>query len=586
MNKIKRVTAAMMAALVITTTAYNIYTVPVNAAGMTITGYLLGDLLVEALLGAGAVYLGKETIDRVDLRNSMTSFLETPEGYAALLALNVKTVDGKTLNVGESIASSGSPSSNDPNNIHSIIAYSAIAGICIDVAYFNFLHLFFDNVTDSESESAVGAAINEASNQEITYAPFPENIHFSSVENPVYNPESVELFQAKYSQFLLEGNSFVQIYTPFSYDTFIVCSPDVSAYLFFRIDRLVVYYGASTGIYGSGSGVSVYNFMRNLQTDELGFRTRSGSYTAYGDLSEIYICGNVSFPYGNATYVLNPDGSIYQVVDGVSSVQVKPHLETAEGYLTSVRPIVKMDISALVDAIGKAIADAHPEEDLVLTPQAVDQIYNDVSNYYDNAVSNYYNDTSYLTQNDYITSITNIYEQAIADNPAVDVPVTDTTGILAGIKAVPGQIVEGIKDLIIPDTAVLSGYMVSLLGHFSWAIEPWNLFQDLIDIIFVGMEPPVIYIDLSMAKSSYNYGGKTVLIDFAFWEPYKPVADAVIVGFCWIWFLLWLFRNLPEIIHGSSPVSVWRASERAEKEFYDNRKLGGSKTESDIDVSN
>lgn len=563
MNNIKRVTAAMMAALVIMTTSYNIYTVSVHAAGMTITGYLLGDLLVEALLGACAVYLGKETIDRVDLRNSMTSFLETPEGYAAVMALNVKAVNGKILNVGERVGT-GSPSSNKPD-ILGIIASVAVAGICIDSAYNYFLQLFFDYVTDSETETAVGAAINNASNQEITYLPFPENFIFSSVDDPIYNDQFIEYIQSKYVDFSVSGNTFIEVYAPSSSDNIFIIPTNSNTYINFRIDRQTLYYSASSvndsGIVSSLSGV---NYLRQFQDNYFRRIVRSSSYAFYSESVLVYACGNVHFDYDDASYVLSPDGTIYQVVDGVASAQVKPHLETAEGYLTSVKSIVNMDISSLIDAIGKAIVASYPDEAPVLTQEAINQIYENTSNYYDQAVSNYYNDTSYLTQNDYITNITNIYEQAIADNPAVDVPVTDT-GILSGIKALPGQIVEGIKGLIIPDTAVLSGYMVSLLGHFGWLQEPWDFFKDLIDLIFVDHDPPVIYIDFSMAESSYNYGGKTVLIDFAFWQPYKPVADAVIVGFCYIWFALWLFRNLPEIIRGSSPVPVWRAAERAQR---------------------
>lgn len=428
MKTVKRVTAALMAAIIIIATTYEAYTVPVQATEVVI-GSVVGDLLADFLLSLGVTYVGYECFDRLTesgVETSLHSYINTTEGSSALKGCygSFKVIDG------------GGGSDPEPPEDPNEILDTKVVGLAISKQLFDFAAGFYDYITDSETESVVGAAINEASNQDITYLPFPECFHFSSVDNPVYNPESVELFQAKYSQFSLEGNSFVQIYTPFSYDTFIVCSPDVSAYLYFRIDRQVVYYGANTGIYGSGSGsgVSVYNFMRNLQTDELGFRIRSGSYTAYGDLSEIYICGNVSFPYRNATYVLNPDGSIYQVVDGEASLQVKPHLETAEGYLTSVKPIVGTNISGLIDAIGKAIADAYPDQAPVLTPEAINEIYNNVSNVYDNAVSNYYNDTSYIDQSQYITNITNVYEQAIADNPAVDNPAIPDSPALGSIN--------------------------------------------------------------------------------------------------------------------------------------------------------
>lgn len=429
MRTIKRVIAALMAALVIMITTYDSYTVPVQATTVVVGGAALIDWLVSIGMIGIAGYTANQILSRDDMEVEIRLYSKTTEGSSALkdLSPHLTVIDG------------GGGSDPEPPEDPNDILDTKIAGLAASKQLFDFMSGFFDYVTDNNTD--LGSAINEASNQEITYAPFPECFHFSSVENPVYNPDSIELIQAKYPAFSLDGNSFIQIYTPFSYDTWMLYPADSTTFLTFRIDRTVCYYSANV-VNDSGNlvGTRAANYMRNLQTNEVGYYLRTGSYASWGDLSDLYLCGNVHFDYNNASYELHPDGTIYQVVDGVASVQVKPHLETAEGYLTSAKPIVGTNISGLIDAIGKAIADAYPDQAPVLSPEAINEIYNNVSNYYDQAVSNYYNDTTYLTENEYVTNITNIYEQAITDNPAVDdnpaLPISPTLGSLGDYKTV------------------------------------------------------------------------------------------------------------------------------------------------------
>ena len=523
-----------------------------SQAAEVVVGEALIDYLVSLAMSVGVTYFGYELIDRNSTTRELTAYCNTSEGSDSLHKL---FTGGKPVG-------SGSESFEDSSDILD----SDVSGLVLTPELFEFLSGYYEYIMDSANGSELGAAITTAADQDVSYEPFPANWHFSSIDKPVYSLNSIGILSSKYDHFGLEGNYFVEITKPYGIDNFMVCPPDGTNYVWFRIDRTALYYGTN---YINESGQDQiyfgYNYIRNFQTDECNYYKRSSSYyNVYGATdTDVYMCGNVHFSYEGESYILNPDGTIVQVVEGQPDQLVVPHVTTAEGYLTSAKPIVNMDIMSLIDAIGKAIADAFPDEAPVLSQEAINQIYNNVSNVYDNAVTNYYNDTSYIDQSQYITNVTNVFEQAIADNPVIDLPVADT-GILSGIKAIPGQIANVLADVFIPDLSLLQGYIELLLGYFSWAIEPWNFFQDLINIIFVdNPEPPKIYIDFSKAESSYIYGGKAVVLDMSWYARYKPYADTIIVSFSYIWFAYWFFRNLPEIISGGSPVPVARSAERA-----------------------
>lgn len=503
MKTTKRMIAALMAALVIMTTTYNACTVSVNAASVVIGGATVSlvDLLVGVIMGCGAGYMGKELIDRTMVETDLRAYLNTTEGTSALKDF-AKSLPAFTVIEG------GGGSDPEPPEDPDDILDTKVSGLASSYQLYELISGFFDYV--SNNDTAVGSALAEATNQDITYVPFPSNFHFSSVDNPVFDIEAVSNFQEKYPEIVMEGNYFLQIRNPDVKDTVYICPPFGNEYssdlsLGYNFINLSIHdgriYYQSYDI-DKGIAISLTGYGHNLIDDTMGysktFRERSEEYTDYSD---IYICGNVRFRYDEVDYVLNPDGNIYQVVDGQPDQLVIPHISTAEGCLTSAKPIVGMDISALISAIGKAITEAYPDEAPVLTPEAINQIYENTSNYYDQAVNNYYNNPQTITENEYITNITNIYEQAIADNPAVDNPVQD--------PAIP----------ISPTLGNVNNYKATGLSEVFPFCIPFDMY-DLMTILVA--EPEAISFDCTLYFGPY-LGEYTLTIDLSVFDPVAKV---------------------------------------------------------------
>lgn len=417
MNMTKRVAAALMAALVIFITTYNEYTVTVNATEVVVGGELI-DYLISFIVSAGATYMGYEILgwDSNTVTRELHGYCNTTEGSSALKGCygSFKVIDG------------GGGSDPEPPEDPDEILDTKVAGLAVTKELFDLVSGFFSYASKSE-DSVIGAAINEASNQDITViSPFPEYMHFTSVTERVHDDSMDYRFMSFYPEYDLANSYYVQNVSGVFY-YIITVSEDLEsagiASLSLIKNQIGDYYLVAYDSEGNKVTLSrYYTYVPNVNNHS---KTYGDNLSVGGYINDLYVCGDMDIEMGkDALYHLYPDGTVVQVVDGQPDQVVKPYLNTAEGKLTSVRPIVKMDISALVDAIGKAIADAHPDEAPVLTPEAISQIYNNVSNVYDNAVTNYYNDTSYIDQSQYITNITNVYEQAIAENdPAVDTPV-------------------------------------------------------------------------------------------------------------------------------------------------------------------
>ena len=65
-------------------------------------------------------------------------------------------------------------------------------------------------------------------------------------------------------------------------------------------------------------------------------------------------------------------------------------------------------------------------------------------------------------------------------------------------------------------------------------------------------EPPVIWVHLENAESKYgyDYGGKEVALDLAWYQKYKPSVDGIVSGFMWLGYLWMLFTKAPDILNG------------------------------------
>lgn len=537
-----------------------------QATGGVVEVGLLISLLIDLAVSCGILYVGHEAVesfDRDTLEDELLSYCYTAEGYNALLDIVIKEAGTKEEmqtvrdRFRAEYMSGGSNQSPDPKKVDEILK-ATVASISVGTALL-FLKHFFANRTSSSSGSVLGAAINEASSQQVTVnSPFPSFFHISSMDNPIYSLNSISTFESNFPEFSMEGNYFLQVINPYSYDFVYLCPPaftlndgivrDTYISLFLAEKDL-----AYCSLFLPENSPFITTFYINRFQD--GFSSSIGSsqrFLSFGDNSRIYVCGNILVKYNGLYYYISSDGSIYESDLRCNLYDlVTISLSTPEGKLTSVKPIVNTDISSLVDAIGKAIADAHPDEVPSLSPEAVAAILSGVAGVYDDAVTNYYNDTSYIDQSQYITNITNVYEQAIADNPVIDIPVTDA-GILSGIKAIPRQIANVLKDIFVPDIALYTFYFSDIKSKFAFIDGISEFGTNLIDILFNSdPEIPKIIIDFGLAESKYNYGGRTYALDMTFYARFKPLVDNIIVSFSWLAFVYWFYKNLPEIISGT-----------------------------------
>lgn len=75
-------------------------------------------------------------------------------------------------------------------------------------------------------------------------------------------------------------------------------------------------------------------------------------------------------------------------------------------------------------------------------------------------------------------------------------------------------------------------------------------------------EAPVVTLNLSSAKSSYDYGQKAVAISMEWYKPYKATGDAIISAIIWLVFLWSGFTGLPSLISGMRAVADILTTER------------------------
>lgn len=109
-----------------------------------------------------------------------------------------------------------------------------------------------------------------------------------------------------------------------------------------------------------------------------------------------------------------------------------------------------------------------------------------------------------------------------------------------------------LKYLFIPSEGYFSTQLSQLQSYFGF----WTSVRDTADVFMNFLkntdftEPPKIEIDLSLAKTSVNYGGKVYLIDLSWYEPYKESVDVILSSILWLVFIWNTYKNLPNIIAG------------------------------------
>ena len=123
--------------------------------------------------------------------------------------------------------------------------------------------------------------------------------------------------------------------------------------------------------------------------------------------------------------------------------------------------------------------------------------------------------------------------------------------IIDAITALPAAIAEKIGALFKPDEALLTEITDAFKGKFGFFSTLKQFGNDLFGMT-PETEPPVIWIHLENAESKYgyNYGGKEVALDLAWYQKYKPSVDGIVSGFMWLGYLWMLFTKAPDILNG------------------------------------
>lgn len=128
-----------------------------------------------------------------------------------------------------------------------------------------------------------------------------------------------------------------------------------------------------------------------------------------------------------------------------------------------------------------------------------------------------------------------------------------STFVDALVNYIATPLLSGIRALFIPDAGYLDSAIDALTSKFPFANSIAVMGVDLKQFFLsLGSEPPVIRIDLSAATGLYDYGGDMVLVDFSFYEPYKPAMDRILSAFMWLWFCWRMLLGLPGILGGIS----------------------------------
>ena len=86
------------------------------------------------------------------------------------------------------------------------------------------------------------------------------------------------------------------------------------------------------------------------------------------------------------------------------------------------------------------------------------------------------------------------------------------------------------------------GIVDSVLG----TVEVFSSFFERIS----DSEPPVIELDLGLAESDFNYGGKVSVLDLTWYARFKPTVDTFLSSMIWVFFVWRVFKKLPAIING------------------------------------
>ena len=123
--------------------------------------------------------------------------------------------------------------------------------------------------------------------------------------------------------------------------------------------------------------------------------------------------------------------------------------------------------------------------------------------------------------------------------------------LIQAVLGIPDKIKEFLIEIFVPSEDYLSEKVNHVRSKFGFA-ESILATVHLVaaSITGSGSEPPVIYVELGNAESSYDYGGTVAILDMSWYSTYKPTVDKILSAFLWICFIWKIFKQLPGIIGG------------------------------------
>lgn len=131
---------------------------------------------------------------------------------------------------------------------------------------------------------------------------------------------------------------------------------------------------------------------------------------------------------------------------------------------------------------------------------------------------------------------------AITDYVAVTVPESVQVTTKPQV-----QVTVGAQTYLVQDYASASD---AFYAKFSFVTDIFDFLRELFDRISAQNEPPKIMLNLSRTEGSYDIGEDTVMVDFSWYERFKPTVDVFLSGLIWIVFAWNVYKKLPGILSG------------------------------------
>lgn len=122
------------------------------------------------------------------------------------------------------------------------------------------------------------------------------------------------------------------------------------------------------------------------------------------------------------------------------------------------------------------------------------------------------------------------------------------------VKGIPEKIINGFKDLFsflfIPSEGYFDRKLEVIKEKFIFIDNVKQTVQVFTNFFSNDFEEsPSITVNLSSAKSKYNYGNNAK-ISFEWFEPYRSSVHTILSSFIWVVFVWGVYKHLPSIING------------------------------------